>query len=564
MKSLLFLVLGFHALVRAAPLPPRPAGAVEGSAFAARIAGMTLAEREAAVREQFMAGNVPGSWRQFTEVKISRVIGGREHTAILSVAPDYLAIGSDADALLMPLTPGTARELAAHIECTLPTRRMVDEIHRAAPVKLTPAPLPPGAEMTSVGTFARHCELVRKQQTAHPAGQLTAGHKKDLVLTARLATAPGKVAIYGWHRPDGTPIQPLYTGHASTWVDYSHGVRLVASALTVDGAPSTVAAVLGNPALAELLSDEGAFQAGAAAAPAWPEEKIITLHPADSVRAVINAPARRNAARPLRLVIYAAPAGNTIEQTFGRRTAPGEDWHFEIQHLTAQTRWLRMHDDAADLAVAVLQCDEQSWPAWRRTKDPDNRRIPGIITAVRNGLGAPDAEVILSGHSAGGSFVFGYIDAVTAIPGDITRVCFLDSNYAYSAEKRHHEKLAAWLRGGDRRHLCVVAYHDSAALLNGKPFVSEAGGTWGRSHAMLRDLAFDFSASKAGTLQRHAALGGRVQFLLMENPEQKVLHTRLVEWNGFIHSLLTGSEKESQGYAFPGPAVYQSCIPPGE
>ena len=39
-----------------------------------------------------------------------------------------------------------------------------------------------------------------------------------------------------------------------------------------------------------------------------------------------------------RLVLYATPNGNTIEQTLGCATAPGRDWHFDTQHVAAQVR----------------------------------------------------------------------------------------------------------------------------------------------------------------------------------------------------------------------------------
>ncbi len=43
------------------------------------------------------------------------------------------------------------------------------------------------------------------------------------------------MAIYGWHKPDGTPIQPLTTVHVDWYVDYSHGVRLAKRTVKVDG-----------------------------------------------------------------------------------------------------------------------------------------------------------------------------------------------------------------------------------------------------------------------------------------------------------------------------------------
>ena len=90
-------------------------------------------------------------------------------------------------------------------------------------------------------------------------GDLTAGHQKDLVISNRLTQKPDRVAIYGWHQQNGKPIQGLSTVHESTYADYSHGVRLVRNRVLVDGQPTTVAAVLADPVLQPLLSDEGAF-----------------------------------------------------------------------------------------------------------------------------------------------------------------------------------------------------------------------------------------------------------------------------------------------------------------
>ena len=46
---------------------------------------------------------------------------------------------------------------------------------------------------------------------------------------------PGKIAIYGWHRLNGAPIQPLSTVHGACYADYSHGIRLVSETVLVDG-----------------------------------------------------------------------------------------------------------------------------------------------------------------------------------------------------------------------------------------------------------------------------------------------------------------------------------------
>ena len=165
--------------------------------------------------------------------------GDKTNIATFFVAPDYLAIGSDENYFLAPISPGTAQRIADKLNCVLPTRKMVDAIYAAAEVKLAPAPIPPSAAMTTVPVFAQHNETIRAQRMAltnsHPLGALVAGHKKDVVISARLAGVTNKVAIYGWHQTNGVAIQPLYLGHVSWWVDYSQCIRLVSQTMLVNG-----------------------------------------------------------------------------------------------------------------------------------------------------------------------------------------------------------------------------------------------------------------------------------------------------------------------------------------
>ena len=112
--------------------------------------------------------------------------------------------------------------------------------------------------MTTVPAFLDYQKTIQAQRAvllnAFPLGTLVAGHQKDVVLTPQLTEGSGNVAIYGWHRPNGTPIQPLYTGHAETWIDYSHGIRLVAQKVCLNGQASDVARILADPQTASLLS----------------------------------------------------------------------------------------------------------------------------------------------------------------------------------------------------------------------------------------------------------------------------------------------------------------------
>jgi len=86
---------------------------------------------------------------------------------------------------------------------------------------------------------------------------LTAGQKKDVVLSTRLTSKRGKVAIYGWHRTNGRPIQPLSTVHGAQYADYSHGVRLVSQTAFVNGKLQPLSQIISDPQLAVLVSSEG-------------------------------------------------------------------------------------------------------------------------------------------------------------------------------------------------------------------------------------------------------------------------------------------------------------------
>jgi hypothetical protein len=481
------------------------------------------------------------------------------------VTPDYLAIGSDEDYFLAPLTPLTAQAIADRLDCLLPTPKMVDDIYANSAVKLTPEPIPPSPAMTTVPVFLRHNELVRTARGDKPLGGLVAGHKKDVVIANKVFAIPGKVGIYGWHKRDGKPIQPLYVGHASSWVDYSHGIRLVSRRMTVDGAAKTIEDVLANPQLAPLLSNEGVMRQiryertdliPAINAAAGTKLEAIAF-PA-GVRVVIDRP-ETDSGKPVLLIFYALPNGNTIEQTIGKAIKPGDDWHFDIQHIGAQLGFLREKITDRELVVAYLENDKKSWPSWRRANG--DARIPEIVDAVQNRFKGAGTRVALAGHSGGGAFIFGYVNTVATIPDHIERIAFLDANYAYETD-RHRDKLAAWLKGSNAHYLVVLAYNDAVALLNGKPFVSASGGTWGRSRQMLDDLKTSVSFTKdvSSGLERSTALNSRITFLLEENPERKILHTVQVEKNGFIESMLAWTKLGGVDYRYFGDRAFSRFI----
>jgi hypothetical protein len=153
------------------------------------------------------------------------------------------------------MTPMTAARIADAFGCSLPTRKIVDEVYRTATVKVEPKPMT--EEREAPATFLRHNVIIEEQRNGKKLGELFVGNKKDIVVTNRLAEKPNRVAIYGWHKLDGKPIQPLTIVHRDTYVDYSHGVRLVKRAGVVDGKTWDIRHMLYANDLSGLLSDEG-------------------------------------------------------------------------------------------------------------------------------------------------------------------------------------------------------------------------------------------------------------------------------------------------------------------
>jgi hypothetical protein len=207
-----------------------------------------------------MAGNLPGFLRRLKPVTLRGHRAGAEAVEItLCVTPDYLALGSDADFVRIPMGLRTALAAAARFGFVLPTPKMVDAIYEQAEFHLRPQPLPPGPEMRSNAYYWEHQRRVREQRIKlrAPLGALIAGQKKDVVVSNRLWKKVDRVAIYGWHQHAGAPIQPLSTAHGARYADYSHGVRLVSVVASVDGRARSIFDVLEDPALAGIVSDEG-------------------------------------------------------------------------------------------------------------------------------------------------------------------------------------------------------------------------------------------------------------------------------------------------------------------
>ena len=292
------------------------------------------------------------------------------------------------------------------------------------------------------------------------------------------------------------------------------------------------------------------------------EQQMLIENSPPGTRILINAPMDGFGTKDrVLLVFYALPNGNTIEQTFGKKMSAGDDWHFDIQHIGAQTRYLRKTVTDRTIVVAFLENSRKSWPAWSAATTDYREQVRGIVDNVRSIFARWSPQLVMNGHSGGGRFIFDYMDAVDKIPGDVVRIAFIDSDYGYE-DTIYGPKLVKWLKSGSDKYLCTLAYNDSVVIYNGKPLVSPTGGTWYRSR-MMKDYfahSFRFRERKADSLIWFSSPGRKVEFIFKPNPDGKIFHTQQVEFNGFIHSMLSGTRNEQKGYRYFGVRAYSDMI----
>jgi hypothetical protein len=241
-------------------IPARAAQDLTGSQFAQHVTNMNSQEREEAILEEISKGNFPAFLRKLVPVQLQcELANGQTLTATIFVTPDYLAIGSDSDFLRIPMNLHTAVTIAERFGFVLPTRKMVDAIYLQSRYHLAPQPLPAGPQMRSTEYYSTHNHMIEDQVHAvgAPLGALVSGDKKDVVMSNRLAINLGRIAIYGWHRGPGQPIQPLSTVHGANYADYSHGIRLISEWALVNGTLQSIRELLLDPSMARVFSDEG-------------------------------------------------------------------------------------------------------------------------------------------------------------------------------------------------------------------------------------------------------------------------------------------------------------------
>lgn len=220
---------------------PTPAIHRTGTDMAVDLLKMGYNEaREQYIVDRFLEGHVPSIVRQLKPIKLEfkGAVSQRDRSLTIHVSGDYLSLGDDLDYIRCPVSPLTAQRLFDGLGCVMPTVKLVDSIWKASQIKLQPLPWGPpyDASMMSSDRLVKHSHRIDAQLEGHGSvsSKIVAGHKKDVVVTEKLLKKSKSVAIYGWHKLSGDPIQPLYLGHVNTYKDYSHGLRLVSREVWLD------------------------------------------------------------------------------------------------------------------------------------------------------------------------------------------------------------------------------------------------------------------------------------------------------------------------------------------
>lgn len=237
---------------------PRRTNLPTGSEIIAKTQGKSHQKIEQLFLMEALKGNLPSFLTRLKRVAFTRSIGSTRYVVTLWVMPDYLALGSDKDFVRVPLTPDTAQKIADQYNCVLPNPYLVDLIYRKATKRIRPILFKSSAKIVSADAFLQHHRLVQKQLVGVKMGKhLVAGHKKDVILTNRLLTQPDRVALYGLHVDENTKIQPMSLANPKSYVDYSHGVRLISNRIQINGVYYSLREVLVHPTLSKLVSPHG-------------------------------------------------------------------------------------------------------------------------------------------------------------------------------------------------------------------------------------------------------------------------------------------------------------------
>jgi hypothetical protein len=235
-----------------ATIPARPNGSLSGSQFGQSILNiLATQQRDDLIVAQCLAGNLPSTMRQFTEITVN----AKGNTLTYFVSPDVLCVGDDVDFLRVSLNGYSARQIVDAFGCMLPTRKMADQIWKHADLKMSPTGMGASTHMTNTQTLIDHQRVIERQRKGRPFN-LIAGHKKDIIFHSQLLIHKNNICIYGFHQLNGQPIQGAqYLAHDIWYQDYSHSIRLVSRGALLNGKNVDLLELL-NSQYSYLINDE--------------------------------------------------------------------------------------------------------------------------------------------------------------------------------------------------------------------------------------------------------------------------------------------------------------------
>src|SRR5215813_2693258 len=111
-------------------------------------------------------------------------------------------------------------------------------------------------------------------------------------------------------------------------------------------------------------------------------DHIHTFWMKDSVRVTIDEPANFSKRKKTIITFFALPNGNTTEQTMGKKIKEGDDWHFDIQHIRAQTKFIRQQLTNRNFIVIYLENNYKSWPTWKQNHTEFSQLIPHLVDSL--------------------------------------------------------------------------------------------------------------------------------------------------------------------------------------
>src|SRR5947208_834626 len=99
------------------------------------------------------------------------------------------------------------------------------------------------------------------------------------------------------------------------------------------------------------------------------------------IRINVNAPLAETGkpARATRLIVYALPNGNTLEQTLGSQMKPSLHWRYDIQHVAAQIRLLRTLAPDERIVIICAEAPGLSWYSFRTAHKDANSIIHALV-----------------------------------------------------------------------------------------------------------------------------------------------------------------------------------------